>query len=205
MAELVDTVQLTSAPPLSSATVAEAFQRNVAQNPDRLALRTLGGAVSFTWSQLNEEIATVAAGLAGLGIDHGDTVAQVLPNGPERHIVDYAAIHLGAVPFTIFNSSAAEQIEQQLRNADAKIVVTQEDFRTTVQQAVAALGDQVQHVIVIDGGPDTMTLADLCAAAEDGFNLEARWRAVKAEDLATLIYTSGTTSPPRAPNGPTGP
>lgn len=197
MAQLVDALDLTSAPPVSSPTVAEAFQRVVAQHPDEMALRTLGGAVSFTWQQLNVEIARVAAGLAGLGTEHGDTVAQVLPNVPECHIVDYAALHIGAVPFTIFNSSSAEQIEHQLRNADAKIVVTKMEFLPKVHQAVAGLSGQVQHVIVVDGGPDTTTMTALYAAADPDFDFETRWRAVKADDLATLIYTSGTTGPPK--------
>jgi long-chain acyl-CoA synthetase len=197
MAELADTLDLRTAPPVSAPTVVEAFQRVAAQNPDRVALRTLGGAVSYTWQQLNTEIARLAAGLAGLGIGKGDTVAQVLPNVPECHIVDYAALHLGAVPFTIFNSSSAEQIEHQLRNADATIVVTQTGFLPKVQQAVGGLGGQVRHLIVIDGGPGTLTLSALYSAADPLFDFEASWRAVTAADLATLIYTSGTTGPPK--------
>ncbi|TPG32395.1 AMP-dependent synthetase/ligase [Mycolicibacterium hodleri] len=197
MAQVVDALDLMGAPPVSSPTVAEAFQRVVAQHPDQTALRTLGGAVSFTWRRLNTEIAAVAAGLAGLGIEHGDTVAQVLPNVPECHIVDYAALHIGAVPFTIFNSSSAEQIEHQLRNADAKIVFTKTEFLPKVRKAVAGLGSQVQHVIVIDGDADTTTMKAVYAAASPDFDFEARWRSVKADDLATLIYTSGTTGPPK--------
>ncbi|MFE3002160.1 AMP-dependent synthetase/ligase [Nocardia sp. NPDC059246] len=197
MAELVRTLDLKSAPPLSSATVAEAFQRIAAQHPDQVALRTLGGAVSFTWSELNSEIARTAAGLAGLGIRHGDTVAQLLPNVPECHIIDYAAIHLGAVPFTIFNSSSPEQIEHQLRNADARIVVTEQRSVDKVRQAADALGGQIEQVIVIDGEPGTPTLDDLYEAADPDFDFEAAWREIKADDLVTLIFTSGTTGPPK--------
>jgi long-chain acyl-CoA synthetase len=184
-------------PPVEAPTVCEAFQRVVARFPDRVALRTLGGGFSLTWSQLGARVAAIAAGLAGLGVRHGDTVAMLLPNIPECHLVDYAAIHLGAVPFTIFNSSPAGQIEHQVRNAGAAVFVTQRKFLPQVHQAAANLGGQVKHLIVVDGDTAKTTLEDVEAAAGPGFDFEASWRSVSAEDLVTLIYTSGTTGPPK--------
>lgn len=185
------------ATPLEARTVCEAFQRIADQAPDKVALRTFGGGSSWTWSELNAEVGKVAAGLAALGVGHGDTVAILLPNVPECHIVDYAAFHLGAVPFTIFNSSSAEQIEHQLRNADAKIVVTQQVFLPKVQQVITALASQVEHLIVVDGEPGWTTLEEVKAGADPAFDFAAAWSAVTPDDLVTLIYTSGTTGPPK--------
>ncbi|MVU80782.1 AMP-binding protein [Nocardia sp. ET3-3] len=184
-------------PPIQAATVCAAFQRVVAQYPDKTALRTLGGEFSLTWSQLNEKVGKVAAGLAGLGVAHGDTVAVLLPNIPECHILDYAAVHLGAVPFTIFNSSSAEQIEHQLRIADARIVITLPGFLPKVQQAVDALGTQVEHLIAIDDGAPATSLDTIESTADPSFDFATAWQQVDADDLVTLIYTSGTTGPPK--------
>jgi long-chain acyl-CoA synthetase len=187
------------ASPLGAGTVPAAFQRTVANHPDKPALRTIDGSTSLTWSELDERVRRAAAGLAGVGLGHGDTLAIILPNTPECHIVDFAASHLGAVPFAIFNSSPAEQIVHQLSNADARFVVTQHDFLPKVLEAVAALAGQVERVIVVDGSSDdqTTSLDDVEGAADPDFDFDAAWRAVSPDDLATLIYTSGTTGPPK--------
>src|SRR4051794_6323080 len=83
--------------PLAAPTVCEAFQRAAAVHADRPALRTLDGSVDLTWSELADRVARLAAGLAGLGVKADDTVAMLLPNVTECHLVDFAAIHLGAV------------------------------------------------------------------------------------------------------------
>jgi long-chain acyl-CoA synthetase len=195
--------------PLDAATVPGAFQRVVAAYPDKMALRTLGGAVSLTWAELATRVARLAAGLSTLGIGRGDTVAILLPNTIECHVLDFAANHLGAIPFAIFNSSPAEQIEHQLRVADATVVVTEQAFMPRLRPAVESLGRQVGHIVVVDGdmagngevaGDETatVTLREVESAGLPEFDAEAAWRAVTADDLATLIFTSGTTGPPKA-------
>jgi long-chain acyl-CoA synthetase len=187
-----------TARPLDAATVPEAFQRTVAQYGDKPALRTIDGSLALTWSELGDRVRSLAAGLAGAGLGAGDTIAMLLPNTPECHLVDFAAVHLGAVPFAIFNSSPAEQIAHQLANADARYVVTEQGFLPKVLDAVSTLDGQVEQVILVDGEVEgTVPLAALEAAPAVGFDFEAAWRAVRAEDLVTLIYTSGTTGPPK--------
>jgi long-chain acyl-CoA synthetase len=186
-----------SSAPLDAATIPEAFQRIVALRPDAVALRTIGDGVRLTWSELGERVRALAGGLAALGVRWGDTVAIVLPNTVECHVIDYAAAHLGAVPFAIFNSSPAEQIEHQLRNADARVVFTARNFEPRVRAAAAALGSQVEHIVVVDAEDGSGTLSAVEALADTDFDFDGAWNAVEADDLATLIYTSGTTGPPK--------
>jgi long-subunit acyl-CoA synthetase (AMP-forming) len=185
--------------PLAADTVAGAFQRTVARYPDKVAIQTLDGSERYTWSELADRVRRTAAGLASYGIGHGDTVAIVLPNTIDCHVIDFAALHLGAVPFAIFNSAPAEQIEHQLRRADATLVVTQEAFLNKVSEAVAALGEQVRHVVVVDSeAPQGVSsLADLERSGDPDFDFDAAWQSITADDLVALIFTSGTTGPPK--------
>ncbi|AOD21498.1 AMP-dependent synthetase [Rhodococcus sp. p52] len=180
----------------SPSTLCEAFQTTAAAYPDKVALRTPDDSVSYTWRQYAQRVERLAAGLAGLGVSRGHTVGLMLTNRPEFHLLDTAAIHLGAVPFSIYNSLTAEQISYVLGNAGNHVMIAEEQFVPVLRQA---LGDtKVEHLVCIDGKPEgTMSLDDLEAAADPSFDFEASWKAVQPSDLLTLIYTSGTTGPPK--------
>src|SRR5690349_199545 len=112
--------------PGAPATMCEAFQQTVARHPGAVALRTAGGAVTITWAQYSDRVARIAAGLAALGVGRGDTVALMMTNRPEFHLADTAAFHLGAVPFSVYNTSAAGQIRHVLADAGCRVAVCEE-------------------------------------------------------------------------------
>jgi long-subunit acyl-CoA synthetase (AMP-forming) len=171
--------------------MAEAFQRTAAANPDRVALRLKDDAMSMTWGEYGEKVRALTAGLAGLGLGHGGTLGIMLTNRPEFHWFDSAALHAGATPFSIYNTYAREQIQYQVADADARIVVTETAFLDQVTGL-----DGVEHLVVIDG-EGGLSVGDVEAAASGDFDFDASWRAVQPDDLLTLIYTSGTTGPPK--------
>jgi long-subunit acyl-CoA synthetase (AMP-forming) len=178
-------------------TFCEAFQATARRHPDAVALRTPGDTMSVTWGEYSARVSTIAAGLAALGVRRGDTLAMMLTNRPEFHLVDTAAMHLGATPFSIYNTLAPEQIGYVLSNAGNRVVVCEEQFAATVLAAIP-LGGLVQQVICVDGKPDgTVTLESVEAGGRDDFDLDASWRAVQPDDVLTIIYTSGTTGPPK--------
>jgi long-chain acyl-CoA synthetase len=171
---------------LDASTVAEAFQLTAAAHPDRVALRVKDDEISLTWAEYADKVRRVAAGLAGLGLGRGDSLAIMLTNRPDFHWFDAAALHLGATPFSVYNTYTPEQIQFQVDDAQASIVVTEKAF----EDRIRALSG-VEHVIVVDGGDDVESHAG------DDFDFEAAWRAVQPGDVLTLIYTSGTTGPPK--------
>ncbi|MEA2375957.1 MAG: hypothetical protein QOD53_2420 [Thermoleophilaceae bacterium] len=182
---------------LQEPTICAAFQVTVRDHADRTALRTKGDEFSMTWAEYGAKVEAYAAGLSALGLGQGDTIALLLTNRPEFHWVDTAAMHLGATPFSVYNTYSAEQIEYLVGDAENEIVVTEQQYLDTIMKVKDACSS-VKHVIVVDGEADgAMTLDDLAARGEDGFDFEASWKAVGPDDVLTLIYTSGTTGPPK--------
>ena len=183
---------------LEETTMCGAFQATAADYPERIAIRTKGDEVSITWAQYAERVERMAAGLAGLGVGRGDTVAIMLSNRPEFHWVDAAAMHLGASPFSVYNTYSAPQIEHLAGDAESRVVVTERAFLDTIHKATER-SDYLEHIVVVDGEGEggTLTLDDVEGRAEEGFDFEAAWRAVEPDDVLTLIYTSGTTGPPK--------
>ena len=116
-------------------TLCEAFQRTAALSPDGVALRTPGDSVRITWAEYSQRVHKIAAGLAHLGVQRGDTVALIMTNRPEFHLVDTAAIHLGATPFSIYNTSSHEQINHLLSNAESRVVVCESQYVDTIRRA----------------------------------------------------------------------
>jgi long-chain acyl-CoA synthetase len=183
------------APGLRAETLCEAFQLTAADFADEVALRTPGGDTEISWREYAERAARVAAGLADLGIERGDTVALMLTNRPEFHVADCGGMHLGATTFSVYNTSSPEQIEYLLSDAANRVIVTEQAFLDRV--LAAREGTAVEHVVVVDGDGGDLTLADLESRGDPRFDFEAAWRAVKPGDVLTLIYTSGTTGPPK--------
>jgi long-subunit acyl-CoA synthetase (AMP-forming) len=182
---------------VSATTFCEAFHATAAVEPDAVALRASDGSLELTWAQYAARVQTIAAGLHDLGVRRGDTVAILMGNRPEFNLVDTAAFHLGATPFSIYNTSSPEQIAHVFANSGAAVVVAELKY---LERILAARGDgeQPSAIVLIDGEADgCLTLAELEArgAAASDFDFEATWRAVEPEDVLTLIYTSGTTGP----------
>jgi len=179
---------------LDAATMAEAFRITARDNADLPALRTKGDELNLTWGQYAERVERLAAGLAGLGLGRGQTIGLMLTNRPEFHLLDAAAMHLGATPFSVYNTYSPEQIEYLAGDADNRIFVTEQSFLERVQAV-----EGIEHVVVVDGdaGDGVLSLGDVEAAANDDFDFESAWRAVEPDDILTLIYTSGTTGPPK--------
>ena len=174
---------------LRAGTMCEALLTTMAERGDAVALRTRGDATSYTYAQARERVQAIAATLHGLGVGHGDAVGLMLTNRPEFNLVDAAAMLLGAVPFSVYNTSPPEQIGFVMGDAGNRVVVCEERFRPTVEAARGHGASRVEHVL------DVVDLAATEPAA--AFDLERLARAVEPSDLLTLIYTSGTTGPPK--------
>ena len=179
------------------ASLAEIFQGTAAKFAGEVALRTPEPGSEITWSEYASRVERIARGLSALGVGPGDTVAMMTVNRPEFHLVDAAALHLGATPFAIYATSAIDQVAYLFENAANRVVITETAFLDQVRGAVEKV-PTVSEVVVID--EPGAGLEELERRGEDeaaDFDFEATWRAVEPGDIATLIYTSGTTGPPK--------
>jgi long-chain acyl-CoA synthetase len=170
-----------------------AFAATVERLGDDVALRS--GEWSQSWNELAAQVGRIAGGLASLGVKKGDTVALMLANRPEFVACDLAAVALGAVPFSIYQTSSPEQIAYVVGDAGARAAIVEPAFLEAFERAREELPG-VEHVVVVDGEGGDMSLAEL-EAADPSFDADAAGAAVEPDDLLTLIYTSGTTGPPK--------
>jgi long-chain acyl-CoA synthetase len=178
-------------------TVTEALRRTAASHPDIVAVRTADDSVSLTWSELLTRVDAVAGGLAKLGVRRGDTVAIMLGNRPEFHVVDLAAAMLGATPFSVYLTYPAAEIKYLCTDAATKVAIVEQAYLPVILEARKELPG-LEHVIVIDGeAPEgTIPLSEIEGADPD-FDVAAAAAGVAPDDVLTLIYTSGTTGPPK--------
>jgi long-chain acyl-CoA synthetase len=178
-------------------TLTEALRRTAANHPDIVAVRMPDDSVSLTWSDLLTRVDAIAGGLAKLGVERGDCVAIMLSNRPEFHLVDLAAVMLGATPFSIYTTYPAEEIEYLITDSQAKVAIVEQAFLDQVLKARENLPG-LEHVVVVDGeaGDGTVGLADVEGSNPD-FDVAAAGAEVSPDDMLTLIYTSGTTGHPK--------
>jgi long-subunit acyl-CoA synthetase (AMP-forming) len=180
------------------ATLGDALFTTASARPDAPALQTLDGATRWTWREYADRAAATAAGLAGLGVRRGDTVALWLTNRPAFHVADTAAVLLGAAPFSVYPSFTVEQAEHVIGDAGSRVLVTEPAFLELALAVRDRRRTRLELIVLADGAhPRALSWEELLDAAPAGHDVRAAAAAVAPDDLATLIYTSGTTGPPK--------
>src|SRR5437763_5290035 len=145
-------------PATEAPTLTEALRRTAANNSDIVAVRLPDDSVSLTWAELLERVDAVAGGLAKLGLKRGDTVAIMLSNRPEFHIVDLAAAMLGATPFSIYQTYPPDEIEYLIGDAGSRVAIVEQGHLPAILE-VRRRGPSREHATVVDGEASEGTVA----------------------------------------------
>ena len=177
--------------------------------PDRVAIRHHHGGVwaETTWDQYAHHVEEIGLGLIALGVQPGDRVAIHSDNRPEWLYADLGAQGIGAVPVGVYPTSPPAELEYLLAHCDAVVLVTEDEEQLDKALVVREHLPMLRRIVVIDptlvtrylDDPQVMTFAELAAlgAAGSPDAFAARVAALDIDDLATLVYTSGTTGPPK--------
>ncbi|MCV7423689.1 long-chain fatty acid--CoA ligase [Mycobacterium yunnanensis] len=181
-------------------TVAASVFSHAADDPNHVIVQRLvdGSWTDVTCAQVAEQVQATARGLIAEGVQAGDRVAIFSATRYEWAIADFAILSIGAVTVPIYETSSAEQVRFVLSDsgAVAAFAETDEHFRT-IEQLKAEL-PALRHVYSIAGsGPAALDELARIGGDVDAGAVTARLEATRSADVATLVYTSGTTGRPK--------
>lgn len=194
-----------------SVTIGQVLADRAAQLPDKIALAARDQRLTFR--ELNTLVDALAAALASLGVQRGDTVALWMTNTPTWIAVWFACARLGAVLAPINTRYKLEEATYILRQSEARVLIAMDqywgiDYLDMVRQMVPDLGSMnperlattalsaLRSVVLWNGAsaPGTLCLDDLIARGQVS---PAPHLPLSADDPAIIVYTSGTTGWPK--------
>jgi long-chain acyl-CoA synthetase len=173
-------------------TVPSLLAARVARDPDSAAwwIEERGTWTSISWRDFDARIARLAGELRALGVERGQRVAIMARSSLGWEIADHAILRIGAVVVGIDPHAAPADRGAMLAHAGA--VACFVDDAATVEELPAAQRRDLRHVLVLGSSATHMPSADRATP------LPATAAIADPDDVATLVYTSGTTGAPKA-------
>ena len=191
-------------------TIVSNFLQQVERLGERSAMRYRDAATSewrdVSWAEYGLAAREIAAGLMSIGVEPGDTVAIFSPNRPEWHIADIGSMRAGSRTVPIYLNNAPAQVAYVLGHSGSKVVFVAGDEQLRKVEKARDEAPDLRHAIAFDAEPSAdgfvLSLEGLRArgreheAANPGV-VEATERDIEPDDIATIVYTSGTTGMPK--------
>jgi len=154
-----------------------------------------------TYRELGEQARAIARGLAGLGVQAGERIAILCSTRVEWTLVEAGAACAGLVVVPVYHTNSPEECRHVLAHSSARAVVCEDARQVEKIDRIRTSCPELRHVVVIDGeAPGAITLEELRRQGEertDPEEIERRVEEVAPSDVATIVYTSGTTGPPK--------
>jgi long-chain acyl-CoA synthetase len=185
------------APLAASAHLLEPVMRRAEHEPARpvAAYREGDAFVDVTAQDFYGRVRSLAKGLIASGVAPGDRVALLSHTRLEWLLLDYAILAAGGVTVPIYETSSAEQLQWILSDSGAVLAVVETPaMRSTYDEVHAHASGCREALVIAEGGLD-----ELSARGRDvaDATLDDRIADITADDLATIVYTSGTTGRPK--------
>ena len=183
-------------------TICEMALTTATLHSDGAALRFArdGEWTEMSYAELGKAVSDIARGLMALGIEPGDRVSILSGTRAEWTLADLGALCAGAVVAPIYHTNSPEECCYVLEHAGSRVVFCENAEQVAKVRQVADGCPDLEHIVVLDGTAEgALTLGELRA---QGANIkqeamEATARSVEPGDPATIVYTSGTTGPPK--------
>jgi long-chain acyl-CoA synthetase len=174
----------------------EPVLRRASANPGQLVAgyREGDGFVDVTAFELLDRVRALAKGLVGAGIGPGDRVALMCRTRLEWLELDYAILAAGAVTVPVYETSSADQLQWIVADSGAGLVIFETESMRSLLDSAEHAPSGVQSLVIDGGGLDR--LVDLGRDVTDE-DLDSRVGALSVDDIATIVYTSGTTGRPK--------
>ena len=192
-------------------TLCSALAETADRNGDMESFKWRTGEATYealSWRQFRDRVRDASLGFRTLGLGPGDFALIQARCVPEHHVADMGIVHSGAVPVSLYNTLAPEQIAYIANHCGARIAIVEDVEFLERFLKVREEMPQLEKIVLIRGADEAATdwvvsWDDVLAAGaeeaeRDPGAFDEMWRAVTPDDLATLIYTSGTTGPPKA-------
>ena len=154
----------------------------------------------MTYAELGDAVRRIARGLIALGVEPGDRISILSSTRAEWTLADLASLCAGAVVAPIYPTNSPGECGYVLEHAGSRIVFCENAEQAAKVAEVRADCPDLEHVVVLDGTVDgALSLAELEQRGEAVATeaMEAVALAVRPDDTATIVYTSGTTGPPK--------
>jgi long-chain acyl-CoA synthetase len=153
----------------------------------------------WSFSELGNAVRELARGFAALGIEPGDRVALLGETRPEWTLADAALLAAGCVVVPVYHTNSPGECQYVVEHSGARAIVVEDAAQLEKIEAVRDQLPSLEHIVSMEDTGRTPTVADLRARADEVSveQLEARLEDIGPDDMATIVYTSGTTGPPK--------
>ena len=183
-------------------TICEMALTTATLHSDSAALRFARGGewTEMSYAELGKTVSEIARGLMALGVEPGDRVSILSGTRAEWTLADLGALCAAAVVAPIYHTNSPEECRYVLEHAGSRVVFCENAEQVAKVRQVADGCPDLEHIVVLDGTAEgALTLGELRArgATIKQEAMEATARSVEPGDPATIVYTSGTTGPPK--------
>ena len=153
-----------------------------------------------TFSQVLSQVETLSLGLIDLGVNPGDMVSILGNTRPEWTLFDFAAMTAGATVVPIYQTNSADECQYVLDHCGARFLIVEDEAQLKKIREVRDQLPKLEQVIMMVGETeDSVSMAEVKerGARGDSAVFRQRYEAVSPEDTCKIVYTSGTTGPPK--------